>query len=123
MINYHILLNDFNTGKPYKYDIMSYLVDTYTKCKKENHWWPVGKIPESYEEFKLFVKRVCMHQFWSRCQYEFLMLRWPPGSTETLEQCQKILDSAEKIDGYKQIEMNLDVVTTIFLKNLGVQNL
>lgn len=122
MKQFNILLHDFNHNQVEIHDIMPYLMQTYMECKKDGHWWPCPdptKAPNTYEECKEFVNRVCMHMYWSRCQYEWLMLRWPPGKTETLEQCQEYLDSAIKIDGYEQIKMNLDTVTSIFIENVN----
>ena len=41
------------------------------------------------------------YQFWSRCEYEIILIDWP---------CQQ---KHEKWDVYKQIMMNIDIVTDI----------
>lgn len=116
MTPFNILLHDFNSNKPVTHDIMIYLLDTYHKCVETDNWWPLeGKVPETDEEYKKFVKNASMYRYWSRCQYEYLMLGWPPKEASSVEE---LLDSAEKIDGYEQIKMNLDVVTKIFLENI-----
>lgn len=120
---FYIMLHDCNNNEAKKHDIMPYLIDTYNACKKSNLWWPsfedTSKAPHTVEDFKRFVTAACKQQYWSRCQYEWLMLGWPPGKTDTLEDCQKTLDSAIKIDGWQQIKINLDTITTIFMQNIG----
>lgn len=119
---FYILIHDFNYDRPKKHNIMPYLVNTYQMCKTKNLWWPfkdTSKAPHTIEDFKYFVTAVCKQQYWSRCQYEWLMLGWPYGRTDTLENCKKVIDSAVKVDGYAQIEMNIDVVTDIFMQNIN----
>lgn len=106
---------------PEFYDIMPYLIQTYDECKKSSFWWMfhnTSKRPETTEDYKLFVKEVCKYRFWARCEYEWLMIDWPPGKTETLEDCHKIINSANKIDAWNQIKANLDVVTDVFIQNI-----
>lgn len=121
MLSYFVLLHDFNTNKVKKHDIMPYLIDSFNECKEANCWWykpDSNKAPESKEDFMDFVIRVCMHRYWSRCEYEWLMIDWPPGKTDTLEDCKKIIDSSIKIDAWDQIEPNIQVVVATFMANI-----
>ena len=121
MIPFYILLHDVNSRHSEKYDIMPYFVDTYTECLERKWWWPMEdpkKQPEAIEDIKQFIIRSGKHQFRSRCQYEYLMLSWPPGRMDTLEDCQNLINHAEKIDGWEQIEMNFDIILKIFVKNI-----
>jgi len=52
----------------------------------------------TYEEFEEKVKSAAMWQFWSRCEYEFILLSWPTGAKET----------GYKMDVYEQLRMNWD---------------
>ena len=122
MKSYFVLLRDFNSNKTVKHDIMPYILQTYKECEKKKFWWMFDdpKIaPIAKEDFKYFVERVCKHMYWSRCEYEWLMISWPPGKMDTLEQCQKIINSSTKIDAWDQIEMNLDIVTNVFIENIN----
>lgn len=122
MKEFNILLHNFNTNRVEKHNIMPYLVDTYKECKAANFWWPLDNttvMPTHKNELVDFVKRVCKYKYWSRCQYEWLMLGWPYGKLDTLEDCHKILDSSIKIDAWEQIEMNLDAVSDIFIENVS----
>ena len=81
---------------------MPYLIRTYNdkKDKKET-------LPETFDEFKNFVKNESLYQFWARCEYEIILIDWP---------CQQ---KCEKWDVYKQIIMNLDIVTNVFIENIN----
>lgn len=121
MKNFYVLLHDSNKNDVYRYNIMPYLIEVYKNCQKSNRWWMfdnLNRCPRTTEEFILFVDIVCKYQFWSRCQYEWLMLGWPPGKTDTLEDCRKLIDSSIKIDAYDQIEMNLNIIADIFKENV-----
>lgn len=121
MVSYFVLLHDFNTNKVEKHDIMPYLIDTYNECKNSK-WWccceDEFKAPETKEEFICFVKQTCRYRYWSRCQYEFQIIPWPPGKTETLQDCKKIINQAIKIDAWDQIEPNLEILTAVFMANI-----
>lgn len=121
MKSYFVLLRDFNSNKTVKHDIMPYILQTYKECEEKKFWWMFDdpKIaPIAEEDFKYFVERVCKHMYWSRCEYEWLMISWPPGKMDTLEQCQKIINSSTKIDAWEQIALNLELVTTTFMTNI-----
>lgn len=121
MKSYFVLLRNFNSNETVKHDIMPYILQTYKDCEEKKFWWMFDdpKIaPIAKEDFKYFVERVCKHRYWSRCEYEWLMISWPPGKMGTLEQCQEIINSSTKVDAWDQIEMNLDIVTTTFMTNI-----
>ena len=123
MKSYFVLLRDFNSNKTVKHDIMPYILQTYKECEEKKFWWMFDdpKIaPIAKEDFKYFVERVCKRMYWSRCECEWLMISWPPGKMDTLEQCQKIINSSTKIAAWDQIEMNLDIVTDVFIENIAV---
>ena len=100
---------------------MPYILQTYKKCEEKKFWWMFNNpeiAPVAKEDFKYFVERVCKHMYWSRCEYEWLMIGWPPGKMDTLEQCQKIINSSIKIDAWEQIAPNLELVTDTFMTNI-----
>ena len=85
-------------GEFLPYDIMPYLVEQYKKIKRNK--------PKTYDEIQKFIKSNSMYQWWARCEYEIILRDWP---------CQR---SEEKWDIYKQILMNIDVITNVFIKNI-----
>ena len=101
MKSFNVIIYDPNLREFIKYDIMPYLIRTYNE-KKENK----ETLPETFDEFKNFVKDESQYQFWARCEYEIILIDWP---------CQK---NYEKWDVYKQIMMNLDIVTKVFMENV-----
>ena len=101
MKTFNVITYDFNSGKFVEYDIMPYLIRTYNEKKEKKE-----TLPETFDEFKNFVKSESKYQFWARCEYEIILIDWP---------CQK---NHEKWDIYKQIMMNLDIVTKVFMENI-----
>lgn len=126
MKSFNVINYDFNARKFVPYDVIPYLVNTYNdrveryheinlkasksknqkefnKYKDVLEYW---KIPKTFEEFKEFVKKESQYQFWSRCEYEIILIDWP---------CQK---DEEKWDVYDQIMMNLDTVTKLVMESI-----
>lgn len=124
MKQFNVINFDFNAQQFKAYDVIPYFVRTYNervktygeilqeslqaKSQKEaeeyNGALEYWKIPTTFDEFKEFVKKESQYQFWSRCEYEIILVDWP---------CQKIED---KWDVHDQIMMNLDTVTEILIK-------
>ncbi len=84
------------------YDVMPYLVNRYNEVKPKDR-------PQTAQEFKEFVDRNSHYMFWSRCEYEMVVVQGYPESHRDVE---------AKWDIYKQIEMNLDVVVAILMENV-----
>ena len=101
MKSFNVIIYDPNLRKFVEYDIMPYLIRTYNEKKERKE-----TLPKTFDEFKNFVKSESQYQFWSRCEYEIILIDWP---------CQK---NHEKWDVYKQIMMNLDIVTKILMENI-----
>ena len=97
MKSFNVINFNFNSSKFEPYDVMPYLVNEYNETKKK---------PKTFDEFKEFVKHKALYQYWGRCEYEVVLHDWPCDKTE------------QKIDVYEQIEMNLDIVTSILMENV-----
>ena len=91
-------------GKFVPYDVMPYLINSYRDDNK--HRWKVYKCPVTFDEYKEYIKRNSMYMWWSKCEYEIILMDWP---------CQK---KQEKWDIHKQLMMNIDIITEIFIKNI-----
>ena len=152
MIPFNVINHNFNAKRFEAYDIMPYLVrkynenvDTYNKLTKELEeatseveiglykqsldFW---KVPKTFEEFKEFVKKESLHQFWSRCEYEIVLSPWPYLSSPSerydkkgegdinawKEHWKSYLKTCDKWDVYDQIIMNLDIITEILMRNI-----
>lgn len=124
MKQFNVINFNFNAKKFESYDVIPYLVRKYheristcdeleqelrnatseTEINLYTDSLKYWKVPVTFNEFKEFVKSESQHQFWSRCEYEIILVDWP---------CQKVED---KWDVYDQIMMNLDTVTEILMK-------
>lgn len=97
MKSFNVINYDFNNRKFEAYDIMPYLIDCYQKSKHK---------PTTFEEFKEFVLSKSLYQWWSRSEYEIILVDWP---------CEK---DWKKIDIYYQITLNIDIITEILIENI-----
>lgn len=126
MKQFNVIYFNFNAKKFEPYDVIPYLVRKYRErvstrdeLKQElknatsetemnlyidslEYW----RVPQTYDEFKKFVQDESQHQFWSRCEYEIILVDWP---------CQK---TEEKWDVYDQIMMNLDIITQLVMDSI-----
>ncbi|MDE6284257.1 MAG: hypothetical protein K2M17_00745 [Bacilli bacterium] len=94
-----------NLGKFEPYDIMPYLVSVYKNDKKKK--WRYTIEPTTFDEFKEYILHNSMYQWWGRCEYEIILSDWP---------CQK---NSEKWDIHMQVKMNINIITEIFMENIG----
>lgn len=130
---FKVLLMDINKNTYEEYDILPYFRQEWKirpfgrdeKYKKI----PVTTKPQLMEWVDAFAK----YQFWSRCQYEFLMAQWPfctrkinddirhyvkvnpdtDNEKDDIQLCNIIIKDMVKIDAYEQIRMNIDVIVDI----------
>lgn len=130
---FKVLLMDINKNTYEEYDILPYFRREWTirpfgrdeKYKKI----PVTTKPQLREWVDVFAK----YQFWSRCEYEFLMAQWPfctrkinddirhyvkvnpdaNNEKDDIQLCNIIIKDMVKIDVYEQIRMNIDVIVDI----------
>ena len=130
---FNVLLRDFNKKKPTFYDVLPYFRRKWEECP---YIWDEDykEIPvKTKEELKKWIKDRSQYQFWSRCEYEFLIAKWPFGGrqlTEDMEKfiatnpdlkdykinidmCNIITKDMDIIDVHEQIMMNIDIVTDI----------
>lgn len=102
MKEFNTIIYDVNKRKFEAYDIMPYLIDEYKTTKKKDR-------PKTFDECKEFIKKWSMYRWWARCQYEIIIVDWPNQS------------HSEKWDIHKQVMMNLDTITEVFMDNLNVK--
>ena len=97
MKQFNVIIYDINRKKFKPYNVMNFFVDEYNEEKSK---------PKTFDKFKEFVERKSMWMFWSRCEYEIILSDWPPSGVE------------EKWDIYRQIMMNIDIITEILMENV-----
>ena len=136
VIPFYVINEDMYKRRTFgPYDIMPYLIEEYKDTKKSKH----RKTPETFEEFKEFVKDKCLYQYWGRCEYEVLIGSWPFGSYKMRQEVKEfikkepnlddyrtdvdflniITQDMQKMDVYEQVMMNHDTVTKILMENVG----
>ena len=110
------MVKDFNTGKVCSYDIMPTLYRyIYTKGGRiSKDFYYLGKDFKkkkitSKKELKSFVDSQLMYHYWSKCEYEFIVIDWPFRVKEN-----NLVDIDEnrpmKIDVYSQVKPNIDLI-------------
>ena len=106
---FNVCIYDYNSKKFVTYNIIPYLIEAYKERVNNHEEYPDNdyfKIPSTFEELKKFVNDESMYQFWSRCEYEIILVDWPSQKT------------SKKIDVYEQIKMNLDTITNILINSI-----
>ena len=99
-IPFNVINFDFNSKEFESYDVMPYLINCYKNVKRKK------ECPKTFDEFKQFVESKSMYMYWSRCEYEIILLDWPGQNIN------------KKIDIHEQLMMNIDIVTDILMKNV-----
>lgn len=124
MKEFNVIVYNVNSKEFVPYNIIPYLVSQYKKIKKDK--------PKTFDEFKEFVKKESMYQWWSRCEYEIILSPWPYKASPSerynkkgeddveawKEHWKKHLDECKKIDVHYQVMINLDVITTLVMENI-----
>ena len=98
MNNIYVIIYDSNSKSFLTYDVITYLEKRYNEEKEK---------PKTFEEFKSFIIRCSEYQWWSRCEYEIIISEWPVEKYK------------EKWDIHKQVLMNLDIITEVFMYNIS----
>lgn len=106
MQKFNVIVED--NGQFKSYDIMRRLILEYNdlKGKDEKNRW--RKLPTTYEECREFVEDISRYNWWGKCEYEIIIKDWPCGQKE------------EKWDVFRQIMMNIDLITRIFTENINL---
>lgn len=98
-LEWNVLAYNFNTNEIINYNIFG--GHFFTELKHEN--------PKTYIELKEFIKKWARYYYWSRAEHEILV-----GGL--FKNCR-----FEKIDIFRQIEMNLDRITEYVNKELKIE--
>lgn len=97
MNKFNVLIWDTNTDRLTTYDVLPYFRKEYKECRKKDK-------PVTREQWHQFVKSKGMYMFWSRCEYELIILPWPSKNKEV------------KIDVWQQIASNIDLIVDILME-------
>lgn len=97
---FHVIIE--SNGRYEPYDILPYLSREWGNLKPREK-------EAAKENLGAWVKKELQYQYWGRCEYEFLLLPWPPGRSEPT-----------KVDIYWQALHNLELITKLFSENEGI---
>lgn len=93
---FFVLVWDINRNELTSYDVLPYF-------RREFDELPKTKRPKTREEWTEFVKKWGRYMYWSRCEWEIIIVPWPNQ------------DKSIKIDVWHQIENNLDLVVDLLM--------
>ena len=97
---FYVIHNNFTTRKFEKYDVMPYLISCYKEIGKKDR-------PNTFDECKTFIESKSRYMYWARCEYEIVLY-------------QLVGENTMKVDIHWQLMHNIDIVTIIFMKNVGI---
>ena len=131
MKRFNVLEFNWNTREKSEYDVLPYFRNVWNDKKYDFD----KKEVKTKEDLKKWIKRVSQYQYWSRCEYEFLMGAWPFGTRQIIEDLQKVeinMDNSinisniitqdmSKIDVHEQIMMNIDIITDILAEEFKIK--
>lgn len=105
-LEWNVLVADSNAKKIKNYNVLDdELIERLHKAIVKK------KTITNYKELKEDVKKWCMYYYWSKCEFEIgvggMFAKYP--------------DEYEKIDAFRQIEMNLDRMCEYIIKELDIK--
>ena len=107
---FFVLEYDWNQRKKTFYDVLPY----FRNCWNDKRYnFEKNKVTNK-EELSEWIKRASLYNFWSRCQYEFVMGPWPYRE-------EKIFEDMVKIDVHEQLMPNLPILTNILAEEFNIQ--
>lgn len=117
--SFFVKVKSFTTGELNDYDVMPTL---YRRIYTSN-----GRISKNFfiydEKFNKksittksdllnFVNSIFMYHYWSKCEYEFIIIDWPYKDDSVSQ------SRPEKIDVYEQIKPNLNLIVDMLWMSL-----
>lgn len=105
MKKFNVIWWDFNKPTPEPYNVLPALMDEYFRK-------PRSQRPKLTDRTAMiaFVKSYALYRWWSRCEYEIVIYKWPTG------------DKSEKKDIYDQLLMNIGIIVDLLVENIREQN-
>lgn len=120
MRKFNVIVYNINSEEFEPYDIIPHLVSQYQEKTDK---------PKTFDEFKEFIKKESIYQWWARCEYEIVLGPWPytlspserakeENNVEAWkEHWKKHLNECKKIDVHYQVMMNIDVITSLVMES------
>lgn len=103
-LEWNVLMWDSNNKKVVNYNVLKQelIEELHKKIVKK-------KTITNYNELKESIRSWCMYYYRSKCEREILVSGWPAED-----------DEFEKIDAWRQIEMNLDRMCEYIIRELKI---
>lgn len=133
-VKFNVLL--YSQDKIEYYDVLPY----FRECWKDSlkHKKDKQEQIKNRESLKQWIIDKAGYMYRARCQYEFLMAKWPFGSYQLNKDIEAfltpefnindykqnidfyniIIKDMHKIDIYEQIMMNIEIITDIFMQEI-----
>lgn len=116
---YFICAKDFNSGELEKYDILEGIFKniltpggkintkqfSFTDFDSDK---PTVKSVTTREDLVKYLRDEFMYRYWSKCEWEYIIVDWPYKSNGLIEDSRPI-----KVDAFQQIELNFDVIVDL----------
>ena len=101
-----------NTGQLVPIDVLSYLWDEILTTK--------NKLRKEYANNPGPIVSTLMWNFWSKCEWEFIISDWPPISEEVRKMRQNLRYTYEiKMDVWDQIRPNIPLILSLIYNYTG----
>lgn len=102
MLEWYALREDFNKRKIESYNVLAGWEEKIKKARKNKEF-------KDYFSLKDWLNKELMYHYWSKAEYEIAV-----GGLFI-----KSIEELEKIDVYRQLELNLDRITEYVIKEMG----
>lgn len=134
---FNVLEYNINSHTKKEYDVLPYFRDSW----KNKRFSKEKENVKDKKTLKEWIKSCSQYNFWSRCEYEFLMAPWPMGRYKTNQELKELLATGfdvtnyeqnikfyniimrdmYKIDVHEQIMMNIDIITDILFDEFAIE--
>lgn len=94
---FNVIIYDFNSKSFKSFNIIPCLIREYEDKKLKL---------KTFKEVKEFITNYSRYQWWGRCEYEIILQGWPSTNV------------TEKWDVNRQVELNIDNITQIFIDSI-----
>lgn len=116
--SFYVMIKDFKSSKVSYYDIMPLLYKAIFNTKKSlsKSFYLIGsngKVEITNKDlFTKFIDIELKYHFWSKCQYEFIVIDWP--YSETVESSNPV-----KVDIYQQLKPNIPIIVDLLWQDVS----
>ena len=111
------IYKDFNSGEVEKFDVLSVIFNSFLTekntikkkefCVFEHKNKKLKYVPvRTKEQCEKYITDCLRYHFWSKCEWEFIIVDWP--NRDTVDESRPV-----KIDVFDQLKPNIPVITDL----------